>query len=145
MFTTALEAKKFYEGAQFIISKFTEELKEILHSPDIDKLERPVFEQLVISKAKAIRYWEVQIDDYMDEVLAAFMNIAGKVDSPLLDIEISQVVTKYGPEGITIPTPEVEPIEVVPPVRGVSSAVDVKEKEEPSNEDILEQLMAGES
>jgi len=132
MFTLALETKRFYEAANFIIGTIENELKEILSSPDISKLEKKDVEHLVITRAKAVRFWEIQIDDYMEEVISSFVNSAVRAKSPLMEIGLKEAIKKYGPEGFDVTF--AEPEEVPDPVPAESKTL--------SNEDILDQLMA---
>jgi len=134
-FDTAAEVKKRHEAVCFMLSIIESELKEIISSPDFGKLGTEQKEQLVISRAKAIRFWKLQLDDYMDKNISAWINRAAQAKSKELDMSLRDVVTEYG-DMTFIPHEEdtKKPEEEEKPVA---------EEIPDSDEDILGQLIAG--
>jgi hypothetical protein len=163
-FGTAVEVKQRYDAVQFMLGLLEKQITEILGSPDFVNLPKEEREQMIVARARAIKYWTIQLNDFMDQNLGAWMNTAGRVRSKELDITFEQAVNIYGDsmifkqkileEHATPDEDEEVDVEEEWPEKDIvgiaSSETPVKAKketeeksDEPSDDDILAQLMAG--
>ena len=151
-FDTAIEVKRRHDGINFMLATIEFELREVISSPQFHKLTEKEQKQIVIPFAKALKFWRVQIDDFIDRNIAALVNTANKSTSKELEITLEEAIAQYRvPHEEFLASPEdsrrastaiatVKEVVVETPEKEVE-----EEEEEISDDDILEQLMAGQT
>ena len=107
---TAVEVKKRYEAAIFMIGLIETEITEILSSEQFKDLPRDQQEMIVVSRARAVRYWKVQVGDFMEENTAAWINAAASAKTGSMEITLEGAVAIHGgnPDDVSLPEPEPE-------------------------------------
>lgn len=112
-FTTMLEFKKQVDALNFIIGTWRQEIEDVVLSPDFKKLTREELEELIIPNARALRFWNTQLEDYADRNLAVWKNRAAKSKSKYLNITLDEAIKEFAyiPEGMQLPAiPEPAPV-----------------------------------
>lgn len=106
-----LEFKKQVDALNFIIGTWKQEIEDVVNSPDFGKLTREEMEELIIPNARALRFWNVQLDDYMDENLAVWKNRAAKNKSTELNVTLEEAIEEYSFLKIDMEIPKAKPKE----------------------------------
>ena len=106
-----------------------------MSSEQFKDLPRDQQEMVVISRARAIRFWKVHVGDYMDANVASWINVAAASKGESMKITLEEAVEIHGgnPDHVTPAEPEPEEDE---PEEGTS--------EEQAGKDILATLMSQE-
>jgi len=143
-FDTAVEVKRRHEAVGFMLSIIEFELREILSSPDFHKLPEKEREQMVVSRAKAILFWRIQLDSYMDENVAAWINRAAQSRSPEIDISLEEAISLYTDKHKEFLPSDEDARRAATAIAKTEELVETEEekKDSVSDSDILEQLMA---
>ncbi|KKL66554.1 hypothetical protein LCGC14_2143830, partial [marine sediment metagenome] len=95
-FTAMVEVKRSHEAARFMIGLIEDDLRDYVTSPDFQKLPMDAQEDIAISRERAIRYWNVQLDDFMEKNTSAWINAAKTVKAEELNVTLDEVLQKYG-------------------------------------------------
>lgn len=134
-FDTAVKVKSRHEAVHFMLNTIENELKDIVMSDDFDTLDYDTQESLVVPRAKALKYWRVQLDTFMDKNVASWINTAAMSRSKELDISLESVLKNSGVADRIAKRPIKEsPVLVSEP----------KAKADSTDQEILTQLMAQE-
>jgi len=136
-----LEFKKQVDALNFIIGTWKQEIEDVVNSPDFMKLTREQMEQLIIPNARALRFWDVQLDDYMDENMAVWKNRAAKNKSEELNITLEEAIKEYSFIKVDMEIPKAEPKVEPKPVEAPEVTSEESESIAISDEDALLQSM----
>lgn len=135
-FAGVVDVKRSYEAVSFLINLIEQDLKEYVTSPDFQKLPIDTQEDIAISRERAIRYWRIQLDDFMEKNTSAWINVAKGIRSEELNVALPEILKSYGVKPLK---PETQAKPVVTPEKAPEEPV---EKAAPSDEDILAGLIA---
>ena len=142
-FTTMLEFKKQVDALNFIIGTWRQEIEDVVLSPDFKKLTREELEELIIPNARALRFWNTQLEDFMDKNLSVWKNRAAKSKSKELNITLEQAIKEFAyiPKGMQLPAiPEhIEPEPIKEPETPIK--VEAEKKVAVNDEDTLLESM----
>lgn len=134
-FDTAVEVKKRYEAANFMIDLIENEIREILSSEQFKDLPRDQQEMVVVGRARAVRFWRVHVGDYMDANIASWINVAAGSKTGSMKITLEEAVKIHGGNLEDVTPAEPEPVE---------EEEEEESSKKPSGDDILATLMADE-
>ena len=87
---TAVRFKEQTESMEYQLSLIEKQLQDILSSTDLELLPEEVQADLVIQRVRALRYWNVQLDDYKDKNLIALINAVKNMKGSLLDVTLEE-------------------------------------------------------
>ena len=137
----AIEFRNRINAMNFCIGLITNELKSIVYSPDFSKLPEDTMQQMVLSRAKAIRFWVIVRDKYQDAYLQDMINKASQSSLEELQMTMEEAMEMMDIHDLARPV--VMPNSVHKPK--VEPSIEKKDKKDAANtsdDEILKELMA---
>lgn len=149
---TAVLLKTQVESMQWKLGLIEDQLRDILSSDDFETLPEDVQTELVVPRVRAIRYWRIQLDDYIDSYLISLINPVKKSTAKQLDITLDQAKDYFeAPLNEPIIDSPAEAFEVTSkevviteaPAENLEEILQApEEKKSKTDDDILKELMA---